>query len=102
MPECPHCGGTTARATRGLFRKLVSRGFTPRMTAYLEPRIKAVAKRLVDNVAQRGHCDFVAELRGVAMPGQLDEEDDEHDEDDLDDKSTDGDLTGDIPREEER
>jgi len=54
----------------GKFRKLVSRGFTPRMTAYLEPRIKACAKRLVDSVAQRGQCDFVPEL-AVPLPLQM-------------------------------
>lgn len=54
----------------GKFRKLVSRGFTPRMTAYLEPRIQACAKRLVDSVAQRGQCDFVSEL-AVPLPLQM-------------------------------
>lgn len=54
----------------GKFRKLVSRGFTPRMTSYLEPRIKAVAKRLVDNVASRGHCDFVSEL-AIPLPLEM-------------------------------
>jgi cholest-4-en-3-one 26-monooxygenase len=56
--------------SHGKFRKLVSRGFTPRMTAYLEPRIKAVAKRLVDGVAQRGECDFVADL-GIPLPLEM-------------------------------
>jgi cholest-4-en-3-one 26-monooxygenase len=56
--------------SHGKFRKLVSRGFTPRMTTYLEPRIKAVAKRLVDGVAQRGECDFVADL-GIPLPLEM-------------------------------
>jgi cholest-4-en-3-one 26-monooxygenase len=56
--------------SHGKFRKLVSRGFTPRMTAYLEPRIKAVAKRLVDGVGSKGHCDFVTEL-AVPLPLEM-------------------------------
>jgi cytochrome P450 len=41
------------------YRRLVQRGFTPRMVAELEPRIRAHARRIVDNVARKGHCDFV-------------------------------------------
>jgi len=44
------------------YRRLVQRGFTPRMVAELEPRIRAHARRVVDNVARKGSCDFVTEL----------------------------------------
>jgi cholest-4-en-3-one 26-monooxygenase len=44
------------------YRRLIQRGFTPRMVGELEPRIRAHAKRIVDNVAQKGHCEFVTEL----------------------------------------
>jgi len=44
------------------YRRLVQRGFTPRMVADLEPRIRAHAKRIVDNVARKGSCEFVTEL----------------------------------------
>jgi len=44
------------------YRRLVQRGFTPRMVADLEPRIRAHAKRIVDNVARKGGCEFVTEL----------------------------------------
>ncbi len=44
------------------YRRLVQRGFTPRMVAELEPRIRAHARRIVDNVARKGSCDFVTEL----------------------------------------
>jgi cytochrome P450 len=44
------------------YRRLVQRGFTPRMVAELEPRIRAHAKRIVDNVARKGSCEFVTEL----------------------------------------
>ncbi len=54
----------------GKFRKLVSRGFTPRMTNYLEPRLRACAKRLVDGVGKVGQCDFVSEL-AVPLPLEM-------------------------------
>jgi cytochrome P450 len=44
------------------YRRLVQRGFTPRMVAELEPRIRAHATRIVDNVARKGSCEFVTEL----------------------------------------
>lgn len=44
------------------YRRLVQRGFTPRMVADLEPRIRAHARRIVDNVARKGSCEFVTEL----------------------------------------
>jgi len=44
------------------YRRLVQRGFTPRMVADLEPRIRAHSQRIVDNVARKGGCEFVTEL----------------------------------------
>jgi cytochrome P450 len=44
------------------YRRLVQRGFTPRMVSELEPRIRAHARRVVDNVARKGSCDFVRDL----------------------------------------
>jgi cytochrome P450 len=44
------------------YRRLVLRGFTPRMVARLEPRIREHARRIVDAVARRGECEFVEEL----------------------------------------
>lgn len=44
------------------FRRLVSTGFTPRMVARLEPRIREAAKIIVDAVASRGECDFVRSI----------------------------------------
>jgi cytochrome P450 len=44
------------------YRRLVQRGFTPRMVGELEPRIRAHARRVVDNVARKAGCDFVTEL----------------------------------------
>ena len=41
------------------FRKLVSQGFTPRMTTKLEPVVRQAANRAIDSVAARGECEFV-------------------------------------------
>jgi cytochrome P450 family 142 subfamily A polypeptide 1 len=46
-------------------RKLVSRGFTPRRVADLEPRIRATCDEILDAVSDRGECDFV---RDIAAP----------------------------------
>jgi cholest-4-en-3-one 26-monooxygenase len=40
-------------------RKLVNRGFTPRMTQRLEARTREHARAIVDKVAPKGECDFV-------------------------------------------
>lgn len=45
-------------------RALVSRGFTPRRIAELEPRIRALATRHIDAFASRGHCDFIKDFAG--------------------------------------
>jgi len=46
----------------GKYRRLVNRGFTPRMVAALEPHIRDLTRTIVDNVARKGTCDFVAEV----------------------------------------
>ncbi len=43
-------------------RALVSRGFTPRRVADLEPYLRVLADHYLDAVAERGSCDFVAEV----------------------------------------
>ena len=43
-------------------RKLVNRGFTPRRVRDLQPRIVEVVDGLIDAVAERGECDFVADI----------------------------------------
>ena len=40
-------------------RKLVNRGFTPRMIGKLESRVRGHAREIVDRVAPKGECDFV-------------------------------------------
>jgi cholest-4-en-3-one 26-monooxygenase len=44
------------------FRRLVSRGFTPKRISMLTGHIRALAKRIVDDVAERGECDFVDDV----------------------------------------
>jgi cholest-4-en-3-one 26-monooxygenase len=44
------------------YRKLVNQGFTPRMTAAMEPRIRKATVEILDAIAQRGSCDFVRDI----------------------------------------
>ena len=48
-------------------RRLISAGFTPRMVARLEELIVTRAARILDDVADRGACDFVADV-AYALP----------------------------------
>lgn len=43
-------------------RGLVSRAFTPRGTARMEPTIHMVVNELIDRVANQGGCEFVADI----------------------------------------
>jgi cholest-4-en-3-one 26-monooxygenase len=44
------------------YRKLVNKGFTPRMIGQLEPRIRSICERIVDEVVATGGCDFVVDV----------------------------------------
>src|SRR5215813_13514672 len=46
-------------------RRLVSRDFTPRRIRELEPRIRAIAAELLDNVVRKGAFDVMADLANV-------------------------------------
>ena len=48
-------------------RKIVNRAFTPRRVAALEPRIRAVAGELIDELAAEPECDLMAAL-AVPLP----------------------------------
>ncbi len=48
-------------------RGLISRAFTPRRVAALEPRIREIASRYTDAVVDRGSFDFMADL-AAALP----------------------------------
>ncbi|HEY8524828.1 MAG TPA: cytochrome P450 [Acidimicrobiales bacterium] len=43
-------------------RRIVSRGFTPRQLELLRADVEGVAAGIVDEVAERGECDFVTEV----------------------------------------
>jgi len=45
-------------------RALVSRGFTPRRVADLEPRIRELAVRHIDRFIAAGRCDFIQDFAG--------------------------------------
>ena len=51
-------------------RALVNKGFTPRMIGLLEGPIQGVCARLVDAAAERGGCDFVADI-AAELPLQV-------------------------------
>lgn len=44
------------------YRLLVQKGFTPRMVNLLEQHLEAKAVAIVDNIIERGECDFVEDL----------------------------------------
>ena len=48
-------------------RKLVSAGFTPRMIRRTEAAVQRVAGEIIDEVAERGECDFVTDV-AAALP----------------------------------
>ncbi|RDH74195.1 cytochrome P450 [Mycolicibacterium moriokaense] len=51
-------------------RSLVSKGFTPRQVARLNQHVAEMAREIVDDVAQRGECDFVSDIAG-ALPSYV-------------------------------
>jgi cholest-4-en-3-one 26-monooxygenase len=52
------------------YRKLVSGAFTPRTIAQLEPHIRQIARRIVEEVGAKGECEFVNEI-AAALPLQV-------------------------------
>jgi cholest-4-en-3-one 26-monooxygenase len=44
------------------YRRLVSKGFTPRVIAQLEEQIERRAVRIVDDVCEKGECEFVQDV----------------------------------------
>jgi len=43
-------------------RRLINKGFTPRQVGLAEPKVRAIVTSLLDEVANRGRCDFVVDL----------------------------------------
>ena len=52
------------------YRKLISREFTQGPAGALAPRVQALARQIVDEVIERGECDFVADVSGE-MPSYV-------------------------------
>jgi cytochrome P450 len=48
-------------------RRIVSRGFTPAMLKKLEEQVQVAAGRIVDDVIEKGACDFVTDV-AAALP----------------------------------
>ncbi len=46
-------------------RRLVSKGFTPRQIALLEPGIRQIVRDILDDVAPRGEADFVTGIAAI-------------------------------------
>jgi cholest-4-en-3-one 26-monooxygenase len=44
------------------YRRLVNKGFTPRMVATLEEKIHRTADEILDTVIEKGECDFVTDV----------------------------------------
>jgi len=52
------------------FRKLINKGFTPRQVARLNDHIADMARQIVNEVIERGECDFVDDVAG-ALPSYV-------------------------------
>lgn len=52
-------------------RNIVSRGFTPRRIAEIEPKIRKNAEELFARFADRGHCDLMAEFANPLPVGVI-------------------------------
>jgi len=44
------------------YRRLINKGFTPRMVSELESTMRKRTREIVDRVAERGECDFVVDV----------------------------------------
>ncbi len=51
-------------------RRLVNKGFTPKMIHAMEPHVRQIATQIIDAVARKGECDFVMEV-AAELPLQV-------------------------------
>jgi cholest-4-en-3-one 26-monooxygenase len=52
------------------YRLLVNKGFTPRMVSQLDANARVLANKIIDNIIERGECDFVTEV-AAELPLQI-------------------------------
>jgi cholest-4-en-3-one 26-monooxygenase len=52
------------------YRRLVSKGFTPKIVQAMEPHVRKTANEIIDRVAERGECDFVNDI-AAELPLQV-------------------------------
>ena len=52
------------------YRKLVNRGFTPRIITALEPHLRDLAAEILDSAVAKGSCDFVVDV-AAELPLQV-------------------------------
>jgi cytochrome P450 len=53
------------------FRRLVSRGFTPRQAEMMRARIDELAREIVTDIEAKGECDLVADVAGRLPSGLI-------------------------------
>jgi cholest-4-en-3-one 26-monooxygenase len=51
-------------------RNLISTGFTPKMIRRMEPHVRDIAAKIVDDIVKKGKCDFVTDV-AVELPLQV-------------------------------
>ena len=51
-------------------RRIVSRGFSPRVVQRLEADVQQTATRIIDGIIDKGECDFVSDI-AAALPLQI-------------------------------
>jgi len=51
-------------------RGIVNKGFTPVRMKALEPHVREICRKIIDNVAKRGECDFVTSI-AAELPLQV-------------------------------
>lgn len=52
------------------YRRLVSKGFTPKVVREMEPHVREITRQIIDNVCEKGECDFVTEI-AAELPLQV-------------------------------
>lgn len=52
------------------YRRLINKGFTPRMVSELETTMRKRTREIIDRVAEKGECDFVTEV-AAELPLQV-------------------------------